>query len=220
MMTTEELRERHDRFMRWQARAGRGAEVVRGLHGRVGRLRLDAMGRADEGWDDLPAGVLRAGGYDEDRAIYSGEAFTAGDEPRTVHLGIDIAAPAGTPVFAPLDGIVHSFRDNAAPFDYGPTVILEHRVAPDLVFHTLYGHLSRESLTGLRAGQAVPAGQGLAALGAAEVNGNWPPHLHFQIILDIGEARGDFPGVCRRSQREHWKQVCPDPHGLLGLIPY
>ena len=224
-MTTEDLRQRHDRFLAWQAQAERGAEVIQGLHGTVGRLRLDAQGKADEGWDNVPAGALRAGGYDEDRAIYTGEAFTAGDEPRTVHLGIDIAAPEGTPVFAPLAGMVHSFKDNDAPFDYGPTLILEHRVARDLVFHTLYGHLSRESLDGLRVGRTFSAGQRIATLGACEVNGNWPPHLHFQVILDIGphdgkEWRGDFPGVCRKSERDHWKLVCPDPHRLLGLMPY
>ncbi len=218
-MTDEALRQSHDRFMAWQARAGRGAEVIAGLHRPVGRLRLDAQGRADEGWDNLPKGALRAGGYDEDRAIYSGEAFTGGDEPRTVHLGIDVAAPAGAEVFAPVAGMVHSFQDNAAPFDYGPTIILEHMVAKGVVFYTLYGHLSRESLDGLRVGRTFSAGQRIATLGVPEVNGNWPPHLHFQIILDIGEARGDFPGVCRKSQREHWKLVCPDPHLMLGIIP-
>jgi len=218
-MTTEDLRQRHDRFVAWQAGAGRGAEVIRGLHGQVGRLRLDGEGRADEGWDGMPAGTLRAGGYDEDRAIYTGAAFTDGDEPRTVHLGMDVAAPAGTDVFAPLAGTVHSFRDNAAPFDYGPTIILEHAMAPDLVFHTLYGHLSRESLNGLYIGRAVAAGQQIATLGTEAVNGNWRPHLHFQIILDIGEARGDFPGVCRKSRRDDWKLVCPDPHVMLGIIP-
>ncbi len=212
-----EVERRHARFLEWQTTAPRGVEVIRGLHGTIGRLRLDTEGRADEGWDDLPAGTLRAGGYDEDRAIYAGEAFTAGDEPRTVHLGVDIAAPAGTEVFAPLAGRVHGFQDNAAAFDYGPTIILEHAIAADLTFYTLYGHLSRESLAGLFAGRVFGAGERIATLGVAEVNGNWPPHLHFQIILDIGEAHGDFPGVCRKSQREIWRRICPDPRPLLGI---
>ena len=221
-MTIEEARRRHDRFVAWMAKAPRGAEVIRGLHGPVGRLRLDAEGKAEEGWDNVPAGALRAGGYDEDRAIYAGEAFTAGDEPRTIHLGIDIAAPAGTEVFAPLAGMVHSFQDNAAAFDYGPTIILEHRVASDLVFHSLYGHLSRESLDGLRIGRIFSAGQPIATLGTADVNGNWPPHLHFQLILDSTAPDGtpmdgDFPGVFRKSQRAYWKLACPDPRRLLGI---
>jgi murein DD-endopeptidase MepM/ murein hydrolase activator NlpD len=216
-MNVEEVRRRHDRFAAWLATAPKAAEVIRGLHGTVGRLRLDAEGKAEEGWDHIPPGTLRAGGYDEDRAIYTGEAFTAGEEPRTLHLGVDIAASAGTEVFAPLAGAVHSFRDNAAPFDYGPTILLEHAVAPDLTFHTLYGHLSRESLAALRTGHAFAAGDRIATLGSYEVNGNWPPHLHFQVVLDIGEQRGDFPGVFRKSQRDYWKWVCPDPRILLAL---
>ena len=216
-MTLTDAELRHTRFAEWLATAPRGAEIIRGLHGTVGRLRLDAEGKADEGWDNLPRGVLRAGGYDEDRAIYAGEAFTAADEPRTIHLGLDIAAPAVTEVFAPLFGRVHSFQDNAAAFDYGPTIILEHTVAPDLTFHTLYGHLSRESLADLRVGRAFAAGEQGATLGTAEGNGNWPPHLHFQIILDIGDCRGDFPGVFRRSQRDVWRRICPDPRPLLGI---
>jgi len=216
-MTLEDARHRHDRFVAWSANAPRGPEVIPGLHGPVGRLRLDADGKADESWDYLPPGTLRAGGYDEDRAIYAGEAFTAGDEPRTIHMGVDIAAPARTEVFTPLAGTVHSFRDNAAPFDYGPTIILEHAVAPDLTFHTLYGHLSCESLATLSVGRAFAAGEPIGALGTSEVNGNWPPHLHFQIILDIGDWSGDFPGVFRRSQRDYWRMVCPDPRPLLGI---
>ncbi len=218
-MNMDEARRRHDRFAAWLSTAPRGAEVIRGIHGPVGLLRLDGEGKAGEGWDDVPPGALRAGGYDEDRAIYAGEAFTSGDEPRTLHLGLDIAAPARTEVFAPLAGMVHSFHDNAAAYDYGPTIILEHTVAADLTFHTLYGHLSCESLAALRPGRIFGAGQAIATLGTPEVNGNWPPHLHFQVILDIGEWRGDFPGVFRKSQRDYWRLVCPDPRPLLGVIP-
>ncbi len=218
-MNMDDAARRHERFTAWQVAAPRGAEVIRGLHGTVGLLRLDAEGKAEEGWDDLPSGTLRAGGWDEDRAIYAGEAFTGGDEPRTIHLGLDIAAPAATEVFAPLAGMVHSCQDNAAPYDYGPTIILEHTVARGVTFHSLYGHLSRESLDGLRPGRIFSAGQRIATLGAPEVNGNWPPHLHFQIVLDIGEWTGDFPGVFRRSQRDYWRHICPDPRPLLG-IPY
>jgi len=56
-------------------------------------------------------------------------------------------APAGTPVFAPLGGVVHAFADNSAPLDYGPVIILRHDVN-GVTFYTLYGHLSRASLQG------------------------------------------------------------------------
>src|SRR5206468_12477482 len=52
------------------------------------------------------------GGYNEHRTIYSRsnvfDADNSSEEPRRLHLGIDIWGKAGTPVFAPLEGIVHS----------------------------------------------------------------------------------------------------------------
>ena len=217
--TDDVIRRRHDAFAAWLATRPQPArEIIAGLHAGFTPLRLDAEHLPDN-WQDLPGDRLYVGGYDEDRAIYDGPVFAAadGEEARTLHLGIDLFAAAGTPVLAPLDGRVHGFQDNANPKDYGPTIILEHSVTIDLTFYTLYGHLSRESLHGLHVGQAVTAGQALATLGAAEVNGGWPPHLHFQVILDMAGATGDFPGVFRKSQRAHWTLVCPDPAPLLGI---
>ncbi len=190
------------------------AEVMAGVRGGAYQpLRLDTAAAMP----DAPG--RRIGGYGEDRAIYTSPIFAGDGEPRTVHLGLDIFAPAGEAVFAPLAGRVHSFRDNANPLDYGPTIVLEHAIEDGLVFYTLYGHLSRESLSGLRTGQALVAGQRLGWLGAAEVNGGWPPHLHVQVMLDLMGYEGDFPGVCRRSERARWIETCPDPGPLLGIAP-
>ena len=208
--------DRFELYKDWLARQPhKPAEIVAGLHTDFVEVRM-----ADGGMDAVPAGRLAAGGYDEHRAIYDNAAFGAGIEgvePRTIHLGIDIFAPAGTPVFAPRPGRVHSFRDNAAALDYGPTIILEHALTPDLTVWTLYGHLSRDSLSGLRHGQAIAGGKEIARLGSDAVNGGWLPHLHFQLILDIGDARGDFPGVFRKSERERWRRVCPDPRAFLQI---
>ena len=188
------------------------AELVRGL-----RADPIAYGRLSDP-DVLPGEPFRAGGYGEDRADYTSPLFASGDEePRTVHLGIDVFAPAGAEVFAPLAGVIHSFADNARPEDYGPTIILTHEPQPGVGFHTLYGHLSRESLSGLTEGMPVAQGQRIATLGDRSVNGGWPPHLHFQITLDMLGLKGDFPGVCRRSERDRWLALCPDPAPLLGL---
>ncbi|RYY63542.1 MAG: peptidase M23 [Chitinophagaceae bacterium] len=159
------------------------------------------------------------GGYNEHRTIYArAEKFdTSSEEPRRLHLGIDIWGPAGTPVSTPLDGTVHSFADNNVFGDYGGTVILQH-VVNGFVFHTLYGHLSRASLQGKAEGQAVRAGTQIATFGVAEENGHWPPHLHFQVIIDMQGKWGDYPGVCRYSQRESWLRNCPDPNVLLRVM--
>jgi murein DD-endopeptidase MepM/ murein hydrolase activator NlpD len=208
--------DRYDLYLDWlKTRADVPAEIMAGLRAGYEKVRLDKGGM-----ETVPTDRLAAGGYDEERAIYQTAAFGAGVpgvEPRTVHLGFDIFAPAGTRVFAPVAGTVHSFQDNAARLDYGPTILLEHVLTPELTAWSLYGHLSRDSLIGLRIGQAVAKGEEIARLGSDEVNGGWLPHLHFQLILDIGAARGDFPGVFRKSEREHWRRVCPDPRAFLQI---
>ena len=157
-----------------------------------------------------------AGGYLEKRVIYAKSAVFGGPEPRSIHLGVDLWAPAFTPLFAPLDGIIFSFKDNEGFGDYGPTIILEHRLE-GLKFYTLYGHLSRRSLDGLREGQEIKKGFSFTELGPFPENGDWPPHLHFQIISDMQGMKHDFPGVAAPSQLEKYKAICPDPNLILKL---
>jgi 4-aminobutyrate aminotransferase-like enzyme/Ser/Thr protein kinase RdoA (MazF antagonist) len=169
------------------------------------------------------AGVKAAiGRYDEPRPLYAGAAYRMpandGCEWRTVHIGLDIFVDAGSPVFAPLDGTVHSFANNAARYDYGPCIVLEHEPAPGLRFWTLYGHLSPDSLDGLCEGKPVRKGERIASIGNYPGNGGWPPHLHLGIITDMLGYRGDYPGSCRPSQREVWLSLCPDPN-LIAQVP-
>lgn len=158
------------------------------------------------------------GKHAEERTIYARSGLFDGEEARTVHLGIDLWARSATPVLAAYEGRVHSTADNARFGDYGPTVILEHRIEGE-GFYTLYGHLNRASLQGIAVGDRIEAGEMIARIGEAEVNGNWPPHLHFMIIRDLEGRRGDFPGVCAPSEREHYLSLCPDPAPFLGIDP-
>jgi len=161
--------------------------------------------------------VVGVGGYNEHRVIYRRSAhFQQTAEPRAIHLGIDLWAAAGTPVSAPLDGRVHSFRDNANFGDYGPTIILEHAVN-GAILYSLYGHLSRASLVGLAEGQPVKAGQPIAEIGPFPENGDWPPHLHFQLMTDMRGLKGDFPGVCSLGERADYLSICPNPNDLLRI---
>ncbi len=163
------------------------------------------------------------GRYNEVRPFYTTDAYAEqgneGPAWRSVHIGLDIFMPPGTPVYAPLDGFVHSFQDNAQERDYGPTIILEHQVSEDLCFFTLYGHLTRSSLPDLQIGQLIKAGQAFCQIGPMPENGNWSPHLHFQVILDMLDKSGDFPGVAFPSQKAVWMSLCPDPWLLLTGNP-
>lgn len=179
------------------------------------------------------AGVqVGIGQYDEARYLYTSSAFAVSDKPtdetRTVHIGIDLFAKAGTPVRAPLDGKVVAFADNMAHQDYGPVVVIEHEiqtavrsqrstVKEPIKFYTLYGHLSRQSLKGLKAGQKIKKGKKFAELGSADVNGGWTSHLHFQIMVDLLDLGTDFPGVALPSQRNVWLGLCPDPNLILNI---
>ena len=155
------------------------------------------------------------GGYNEHRTIYArSEHFDSGEEPRRLHLGVDIWGPAGTPVFNFYDAELHSFKFNDHFGDYGATIILKYQME-GLTFHALYGHLDLASLAGLEEGQFLPTGQQIAVFGAKEENGYWPPHLHFQLIRDMQGMKGDYPGVCQYSKRAEYLENCPDPEWIL-----
>ncbi|MEP6993108.1 MAG: aminotransferase class III-fold pyridoxal phosphate-dependent enzyme [Acidobacteriota bacterium] len=167
------------------------------------------------------AAPVAIGRYDEARLCYASDAFASclGEHPerRTVHLALDLFQEVGAPVLAPLPGIVHSLRDNAARLDYGPTVILAHSPEGAPAFYTLYGHLGAESLEQLAVGSPVARGQRLGAIGAPPRNGDWPPHVHFQIITDMLDRDGEFPGVAAASRRAVWKSLSPDPNLILKI---
>jgi murein DD-endopeptidase MepM/ murein hydrolase activator NlpD len=159
--------------------------------------------------------TIGIGGYLENRSIYRRSPhFDAATEPRSLHLGVDVWVPAGTPVAAPLAGVVHSLADNNNFGDYGPTIILQHELE-GVKLYSLYGHLTRTDLTGLAPGQPVAASQLIAHVGPHPENGDWPPHLHFQLIADMQGRWGDFPGVAPPSERAYWAGLCPDPMLVL-----
>lgn len=156
------------------------------------------------------------GGYLEDRSIYlRSPLFQKGQEARSIHLGIDIWADAFTPVHAPLDGKVHSKGYNDHPSDYGATIILEHRLG-DTKTHTLYGHLDYNDLQELEEGRDIKKGEVFCHLGDEKTNGGWVPHLHFQMILDMEDKKGDYPGVAAPSEINFYRKNCPDPVFLFS----
>lgn len=172
-------------------------------------------------FDRMQAAGVRVGvgRYDEARLLYTADQFATGDsyaERRTIHLGVDLFIAPGSPVLAPIDAVVHSFRDNTLPLDYGPTLILQHTV-DGIQFYTLYGHLSRASLDGLYPGKPVKRGERIGSIGTHEVNGGWPAHLHLQIIGDLLGMEGDYPGVGTPGQRAIWTSLSPDPNLLLRI---
>jgi peptidoglycan LD-endopeptidase LytH len=176
------------------------------------------------------------GGYNEDRVLYKrskhfetswsikapplgSEGSLEETEARSIHLGIDIWAAAGTKVYVPIGGTVHSFAFNNNFGDYGATIILQHQL-DTIEFHTLYGHLSLQDLVPLQEGKYISRGELLGHFGERSENGDWPPHLHFQIIEDMRINKGDYPGVCTISEREKYLSNCPNADLILNMMNY
>jgi murein DD-endopeptidase MepM/ murein hydrolase activator NlpD len=163
------------------------------------------------------------GGYGEYRTVYSKskvfDGETPEEEPRRLHLGIDIWGKPNTAVMSPMNGLVHSFAFNNRPGDYGAAIILVHQLSGKS-FYTLYGHLSLNSIKNISEGDRITKGDVFAEFGIPAENGQWPPHLHFQVINDIEGWSGDYPGVCKYSEREKYLLNCPDPDLLLQMNQY
>ncbi|MBT8236643.1 MAG: peptidoglycan DD-metalloendopeptidase family protein [Bacteroidia bacterium] len=157
------------------------------------------------------------GGYLEDRIIYDFPQFHEEGEPiRSIHLGMDFWSDSGTNVYVPFAGVLHSFKDNKDPGNYGPTIILAH-TTQETSWYSLYGHLSADSLKNLKTGQYMPAGSVLGQIGDVIENGGYAPHLHFQLIQDLQGMKGDYPGVCAPKDLDFYQKNCPDPNLLLQI---
>ncbi len=172
------------------------------------------------------------GGYAENRTVYSrsalfgdtvslkfGEGGGSSLEPRRLHLGVDIWGPVGTPVYAFMGGMVHSVAFNNHFGDYGATMILAHQIDTHS-FYTLYGHISLKDIHKVESGKYVNRGEVIAHFGHEKENGHWPPHLHFQIIIDLQLKEGDYPGVCKWSEKDFHLSNCPDPDLILRMNRY
>lgn len=119
------------------------------------------------------------GGYGEDRAcLWRGHYHAPG---LTTHLGIDLNAPAGTPVAAPAPcRVVRAVGDPDGDGGWGGFVVLSLDAPYRGCRLVVLGHLDPAGLPdeGLRLG----AGEILGRLGDPSGNGGWYPHLHVQCV--------------------------------------
>jgi murein DD-endopeptidase MepM/ murein hydrolase activator NlpD len=158
------------------------------------------------------------GGYNEIRNLYKRSTVFNNQtvEERNIHIGLDLWINEQATIHAALDGEIHSFQNNTALGDYGPTIILKHEIE-GFIFHTLYGHLSEESLENKTIGAKIKKGEQIATLGLPPINGDYAPHLHFQIIVDMENKFGDYPGVSSKNNLSFYLENCPNPEILLRI---
>ena len=195
--------------------------AVNTIHIDLSTANREFDGLAKSEWDraienkiSAAGAVAAVGGYLEQRSVYEDTPNFKGDEDRNVHIGVDVFIPAETPVHAPLAGEVHCFANRQGEGDYGPVIILRHEL-DDFVFHSLYGHLTETSLDGLSRGMTVEAGAPIARIGERPHNGDWPPHLHFQLIGDLQGLDDNYPGVAHAADLDFYRDNCPDPGALI-----
>ena len=158
------------------------------------------------------------GGYLEKRNLYKRSTVFNSEnaDERDIHIGLDLWINKQASIHAVLDGVIHSFQNNTALGDYGPTIILEHEYN-NVLFYSLYGHLSEESLREKEVGKKVLKGEQIATLGLPPINGDYAPHLHFQIIINMEGKTGDYPGVSSENNLNFYKNNCPNPNELLNI---
>ncbi|MEO9502228.1 peptidoglycan DD-metalloendopeptidase family protein [Nonlabens ulvanivorans] len=154
------------------------------------------------------------GGYLEQRALYRKNVRFQSGITRDVHMGIDLWAPAGTSVHAVVDGVVHSFAHNDDAGNYGPTIILEHDWNGQKIY-SLYGHLSISDMADWEVGVRFRESEKIATLGTPQENGGYSPHLHFQVMTDMRDYRGDFPGVAAQEELASYKNMILDPNPFI-----
>jgi 4-aminobutyrate aminotransferase-like enzyme/Ser/Thr protein kinase RdoA (MazF antagonist) len=178
--------------------ATRGRPFRAALHAALSRIDGTAVGR-----------------YGEDRSIYDADS---GSERRTIHHAIDVYAPAGTPVLAPLPGQIAMIANDTSIDGFGGIMVLEHESDTPHRFWTFYGHLAPASLSDSSIGAPVERGAAIGVLGVPAENGNWPPHVHMQLMTALCFDRAEaIIGLSLRSQWDLWESIFPNPNGILGL---
>ncbi|MGB2737507.1 MAG: aminotransferase [Candidatus Nanopelagicales bacterium] len=183
--------------------------------GTASRLDLSVMSdlMSQGSWLD-PATVrsrIEAHLGDEVAVIEYGEAHllrasvNSASEPATIHLGLDVVVPAGSPVCAPVSGTLTKASGQSV------------RLATSDNVDILIGGLAGESLgVDVEVGVEIPAGTQIGEVAAVAAGSPLPPHIHLQLVnRDVDGA----PTHARASLASAWSTICPDPSFVLGRRP-
>jgi murein DD-endopeptidase MepM/ murein hydrolase activator NlpD len=135
-------------------------------------------------------------------------------EGRIYHAGLDITSLPGTPLFAPLDGVVHAWGKEQGMGNYGGFVILKH-TAQDVTFYSFYGHLDSHHL--VREGQKIGIGERFAVIGDGCDSGGWFTHTHLQILTPKAVEDGrTMQGYVTAADWQKIDEIFPSPFSLFA----
>ena len=139
-----------------------------------------------------------AGCPGNDKCVFCGVYHSGwGDSAHTGqggHNGFDVAAPAGTDVYAAAAGTAYSFYNSVR----GNTVVIEHGIGNGYSYYTYYQHLSSASVSN---GARVSVGQVIGKVGnTGESGGN---HLHFGMAMGTSGQTGNS-SLLNNLERSGW----------------
>ena len=187
------------------------ATDVRGDDGEALRRAREAAERSS-----VSAATTRRGSSTTSDAFAGAERRTS----RAAHgpLAIDLFREPGSPVYAPLrrHGPQRARQRRAPRLRARPSSSSTPRRA------RRPSSPSTDTSRGLGRGPVSrhaesPAGQRIGAIGPPPENGDWPPHVHFQILADCPRLRRETsPAWPRRASAATWLSLCPDPNLILG----
>ena len=136
--------------------------------------------------------------------------------PATLQLGIEVFAPAGTPVRAPLAGEVEWARDDSGDSGSGVSAGIRHAFHGE-VFWTSYRHLDPACLERLVPGRGIEPGEVLGTIAESNGSADPPPHLQFQVLL--ARLGGQPPRRTSAADLPVLSALSGDPLGFFGLEP-
>jgi murein DD-endopeptidase MepM/ murein hydrolase activator NlpD len=156
------------------------------------------------------------GGWLEDRSILWKGSYLK-DDNKYIHLGLDVNAPAGTPVALDMPGRL-ALVDNDHPLaqGWGTRVMVKLDDAPIVL---IYAHLANVKY---EVGEALKRGDIFAEVGSSDWNGIWYTHTHVQAMTLA--AYGHFlhqplelDGYGREEDIHRLARWFPDPMQFIEL---
>jgi len=138
------------------------------------------------------------------------------NEGRTIHLGIDIIAPAGSALYSPFDSQVEHVEYDKGDGNYGWFIVLR-TIIKDEPIYLLFGHLARDGLAAV--GTQLVKGERFGFIGDTHENGNWFHHTHLQVLTQRGFDEGwVYKGLCTKEQLLTIDQFCPSPGKIFSQV--
>ena len=161
----------------------------------------------------LKKGTYAAGGYLEKRpGQYTAKQYR---KLRDIHLGLDLVAPEGEVIYAPISLRFFDRAYLSGEQNYG-YCLLGQAVWDGPELYLFFGHLDKNSFDRVRFDKIYEKGERVACVGGSLENGGWFPHLHFQLSF-LRPQSCDIPGVCEEKDLSKYIAQCPDPSDLLGF---